>query len=74
MEEDRKEIDMVNLPLTNNEWYFLHRHLEKLINKNPHNHIPKNILDKLVENAPKLEDIKIDFKQEYECVFGEKRT
>lgn len=60
---------MVDLQITNKEWYFLHVQMERLIRENPHNYIPKNILNKLAENCPKLDDIKVDFKQEYECVF-----
>lgn len=58
---------MVNLPLLNKEWYFLYVQLEKIIKENPDNHIAKNILEKLVENLPKLNDIKSDFQKEYEC-------
>lgn len=58
---------MVDLQLTNNEWYFLHVQIEKLIKENPHNYIPKSILEKLAVNCPKLEDVKYVFKQEYNC-------
>lgn len=64
---------MVNLQLTNKEWYFLHVQLEKLIKENPHNYIPKEILSKLSENRPNLTDIKADFAKEYECEWIDKR-
>ena len=60
---------MINLQLTNKEWYFLHVQIERLIRENPDNYIPKNILDKLAENCPKFNDIKADFKQEYESIW-----
>lgn len=60
---------MVNLQLSNREWYFLHVQLENIIKENPENYIAKNILEKIVENLPKLSDIKSDFQKEYDCVW-----
>ncbi len=53
--------------LTNKEWYFLHVQMENIIKEQPDNHIAKAILHKLVDNHPNLDDIKSDFKMEYEC-------
>lgn len=61
-------INMINILLTNSEWYFLCVQIEKILTKNPDNHIAKNILNKLAENCPSLDDIKFDFKKEYECI------
>ncbi len=58
---------MVNLELTNKEWYFLHVQIEKLIKENQHSHIAKDLLIKLAENRPKLDNTKLEFKKEYEC-------
>ena len=58
---------MVNLQLTNKEWYFLHVQLEKIIRENPSNYISKDILNKLADNCPNLTDIKTEFAMEYEC-------
>ena len=60
---------MVNLQLSNKEWYFLHVQIENIIKENPDNYIAKRILEKLAENCPKLEDIKSDFQREYECIW-----
>lgn len=60
---------MVNLPLLNKEWYFLHVQLENMVKENPDNYIAKNIFEKLVENLPKLSDIKSDFQKEYDCIW-----
>lgn len=62
---------MVNLQLTNKEWYFLHKQIENIINENPDNYIAKAILYKLSKNCPKLDDIKSEFKKEYECRWTE---
>ncbi len=58
---------MVEITLTNKEWYFLHVQLEKIVGENPNNYISKSILEKLAINCPKLDDVKIQFAQEYEC-------
>lgn len=60
---------MVNLQLTNKEWYFLHTQIKKVIKEVPHNYIAKGILEKLAENRPLLSDIKYEFQREYDCVW-----
>lgn len=40
-----------------------------MIKDNPNNHIAKEILVKLAQNCPNLSDIKLEFAQEYECVW-----
>lgn len=68
-------VNIVNLQLSNKEWYFLHIQLENIIKENPDNYIAKNIFEKLVENLPKLNDVKDDFKMEYECIWvGDNKT
>lgn len=57
---------MVNLQLTNKEWYFLHIQIEKVIKENSDNYIAKDLLIKLVKNCPRLDDSKLEFKKEYE--------
>lgn len=59
-------ITIVNLKLTNAEWYFLHIQIENIIKNNPDNHVAKSILEKLAQNCPELDSIKSDFKVEYE--------
>lgn len=62
-------ITVVNISITNREWYFLHVQMEEVLKKNPDNHIAKDILVKLVENCPSLDDIKSGFKHEYESIW-----
>lgn len=57
---------MVNLQLTNKEWYFLHSQIEQTVKENQDNYIAKDLLHKLAENCPKLDDIKSEFKTECE--------
>lgn len=57
---------MVGITLTSKEWYFLHTLIEKALKDNPNNHIAKNILTELAENAPLLKN-DVEFKREYEC-------
>lgn len=60
---------MITLSFTNKEWYFLHIQIEEILKKNPDNHIAKAILEKLVDNSPSLDDIKIEFKTEYDTIW-----
>lgn len=60
---------MITLSLTNKEWYFLHTQIEEMLKKNPDNHIAKAILEKLVDNSPSLDDIKTEFKTEYDTIW-----
>lgn len=60
---------MITLSLTNKEWYFLHIQIEEILKKNPDNHIAKAILEKLVDNSPSLDDIKTEFKTEYDTIW-----
>jgi len=60
---------MITLSLTNKEWYFLHIQIEEMLKKNPDNHIAKAILEKLVDNSPSLDDIKTEFKTEYDTIW-----
>ena len=62
---------MINIQLTNKEWYFLYIQITKLIKENTSDHIAARILDKLAENCPKIDDIKTEFKQEYKCEWVE---
>ncbi len=66
----KEAIKMVKLELLNQEWYFLHVQIERLIKENPDNYIAKNILNKLVDNSPKLEFAnEFKFQKEYECIW-----
>lgn len=58
---------MVYLQLTNKEWYFLHVQMENIIKEQPDNHIARELRYKLGENCPNLDDIKKEFKLEYNC-------
>ena len=60
---------MITLSLTNKEWYFLHIQIEEMLKKNPDNHIAKAILEKPVDNSPSLDDIKTEFKTEYDTIW-----
>lgn len=60
---------MINLALSNKEWYFLHVQLEKLVKENPNNHIAKGLFEKLIINLPMINDIKSEFQKEYDCVW-----
>lgn len=63
--------NMIELKLTSKEWYFLHIQMERFVKENQHNYIPKDILCKLAENSPKLDNIKneLKFEMEYESIF-----
>jgi hypothetical protein len=57
---------MVNLSLTNNEWYALHVHIENLLKQYPDNRYLNSIILKLAENCPTIQSIKEDsFIKEY---------
>lgn len=56
---------MVNLQLTNKEWYFLHQQVLNSLKDDPDNYIANSIFNKIIENLPKIDDIKIEFQQEY---------
>ena len=57
---------MVNLQLTNNEWYALHCHTERLLKQYPDNRILNSIMIRLAENHPSFTSLKEDqIKQEY---------
>jgi len=43
---------MVNLNLTNNEWYTMHVHIENLLKQYPDNRYLNSIMIKLAENHP----------------------
>lgn len=59
---------MVNLQLTNNEWYALHIHVENLLKQYPDNRYLNSIMLKLAENCPTIQNIKEDsFIKEYTC-------
>jgi hypothetical protein len=60
---------MINLQLTNKEWYFLHIQIENILKEHPDNHIAKNVLIKLTESCPSLNDFKSEFENEYECTW-----
>ena len=57
---------MITLKLTEAEWYFLTRQLQKIIEEHKYNHVPKRILKNLMDNMPCTEGT-IDFKTEYDC-------
>lgn len=59
---------MINLQLTNNEWYALHIHIENSLKQYPDNRYLNSIMLKLAENCPKIQSIKEDsFIKEYTC-------
>ena len=59
---------MVNLQLTNNEWYVLHVHIENSLKQYPDNRYLNSIMLKLAENCPTIQIIKEDsFIKEYTC-------
>ena len=59
---------MVNLNLTNNEWYALHVHIENLLKQYPDNRYLNSIILKLSDNCPTIQSIKEDtFVKEYTC-------
>ena len=51
---------MINLRLTNNEWYALHIHIENLLKQYPDNRYLNSIMVKLAENCPTIPSIKED--------------
>ena len=59
---------MITLKLTETEWYFLVRQLQKMSEEHKHNHLPRRILKNLMDNTPDIDDT-IDFKREYECIW-----
>lgn len=60
---------MIKLTLSNKEWYFLHVQLEKLVKETPNNYIIEGIFEKLIDSRPTIDDIKCDFRKEYDCVW-----
>ncbi|MEK4025333.1 hypothetical protein [Sporosarcina sp. FSL W7-1283] len=60
---------MINIQLTNREWYFLHVQVENIIKYSPDNRIAKGLIAKLGENYPSLGDVKKKFKMEYESTW-----
>lgn len=55
---------MINLRLTNNEWYALHIHIENLLKQYPDNRYLNSIMVKLAENCPTIQSIIADTKKE----------
>jgi putative AlgH/UPF0301 family transcriptional regulator len=59
---------MINLELTNNEWFILHTQVNNLLKQHPDNKYLKSIMLKLAENCPTIQSIKEDsFIKEYTC-------
>lgn len=58
---------MINLELTNNEWFVLYTQVDNLLKQHPDNRYLNSIMLKLAENCPKLKDIKANFEKEYDC-------
>ena len=51
---------MINLRLTNNEWYVLYIHIENLLKQYPDNRYLNSIMLKLAKNCPTIPSIKED--------------
>ena len=60
---------MITLKLTGSEWYFLVCQLQKVVEEHKYNHVPKRILENLMDNKPQIENTVdlIGFRREYEC-------
>lgn len=57
---------MIEICLTNREWYWLMVQLDRIIKEFPNNHMAKGILEELNNNKP-LTNNSYDFNMEYEC-------
>jgi hypothetical protein len=62
---------LVDISLTNNEWYFLYRQMLKGKEKYPNNRYFISIFNKLEDNMSTIEGVENEskFKMEYECIW-----
>lgn len=63
---------LINIQLTNSEWYFIGNLLQRTSREFSDNYIVTNLLQKFIANKPQMKNFSDEFLREYEVAWKDK--